>query len=410
MLNRVVEFDALVTIEWRKWNILMLSICLLIAWNYTVPLAVLHPVSTRLVPWALYGLDSIDFNVYYRAAQVWLSRGNPYANLSQLSFEYPPLSLPFFALFTYFGFQLASQLWVLAYFSMFAVALLALGFALKKDKRPAFVTIAALLLITSYPFLIMYQLGPIDLFLASLTVLSFVAERLRHRSLSAVILSIAALLKGTPVFLLIYFVVFRRDLRYLAWFLLSTIGIVGISLIIIPVQLYWYWVADLLPRLYVEYSLESSQSLVRLFYLAGFSKPALEGISIAGFGLFAIFAFYVNSNRWTDAFGEKTFRADVMFLMNGLIMLLLSPRSTVYPYVWVILPLALFLINLLMDHVKIQYFTWVCLTAVLMNSALSPNFLYYRTLPLALIGNLMLTMSLILIYVHPTTIFRIVRR
>ncbi|MGA2784838.1 MAG: glycosyltransferase family 87 protein, partial [Candidatus Bathyarchaeia archaeon] len=194
-------------------------------------------MSTRLVPWALYGLDSIDFNVYYRAAQVWLSRGNPYANLSQLSFEYPPLSLPFFALFTYFGFQLASQLWVLAYFSMFAVALLALGFALKKDKRLAFVTIAALLLITSYPFLIMYQLGPIDLFLASLTVLSFVAERLRHRSLSAVILSIAALLKGTPVFLLIYFVVFRRDLRYLAWFLLSTIGIVGISLIIIPVQL-----------------------------------------------------------------------------------------------------------------------------------------------------------------------------
>jgi hypothetical protein len=76
----------------------------------------------------------VDFNVYYRAAKVWLSQGNPYANLRQLDFEYPPSSLPFFALFTYFGFGLASQLWVIAYLSMFAVALLALALTLKGDR------------------------------------------------------------------------------------------------------------------------------------------------------------------------------------------------------------------------------------------------------------------------------------
>jgi tryptophan-rich sensory protein len=140
---------------------------------------------------------------------------------------------------------------------------------------------------------------------------------------------------------------------------------------------------------------------VRLFYLAGLSKPALEAISIAGFGLFAIFAFCVNSNKWTNASGEKTFRADAMFLMNGLIILLLSPRPWVYPYVWVILPLALFLSTMLVDRVKMQYLTVVCLATFLMNSALSPNFLGYRTIPLAVIGNVILTISLILIFLHP---------
>ncbi|MGA2785867.1 MAG: glycosyltransferase family 87 protein [Candidatus Bathyarchaeia archaeon] len=359
----------------------------------------------------IYNVRISDFHALYMAGKSWLSGSNPYVNLqAHTNFAYPPASLPFFGMFTIFDFNLATQLWVFTYVSLFAVALLALALTLKGERRYLYVSIAVLLFLVSFPLQMLLELGQIDLLVANLTIMSLVVERLKRHSVSAVFLSIATLLKGPAVFLLIYFVIFRRDLKYLVHFTFSTFVIVGASLLVVPIKLYWFYLVNVLPTLYSEYSLGESQSIVRVLYLAGLNEPTLQAISVAGFVLLAIFAFCANSNRWAKVFGKRTLRADAMFLMNVLIVLLLSPRSLISPYVWVILPLALFLINLLMDHVKIQYFTWVCLTAVLMNSALSPNFLYYRTLPLALIGNLMLTMSLILIYVHPTTIFRIVRR
>jgi hypothetical protein len=346
------------------------------------------------------------------AGKSWLLGSNPYVNLqAHTPFVYPPASLPFFGMFAIFDFIFATQLWVFTYISSFVIALLALALTLKRERRYVYISIAVLLLLTSFPFLVLLSLGQIDLLVASLTIISLVGERLKRRFASAVLLSIATLLKGPAVFLLIYFVVFRRDLKYLVHYVISTLVIVGASLFVVPVKLYWFYVVSVLPMLYGEYTLEDSQSIVRVLYLAGLSKPALQTISIAGICLFMIFAFYVNSNKWAKVFGKKTLRSDGMFLMNGLIVLLLSPLSVIYPYVWVILPVALFLSALLVEDVRLAYLGLVGLAAILVNSHPYPTFFYYlgvsvTIVPWVTLGNLMMTLGLIPIYIRPNTIFR----
>jgi hypothetical protein len=289
------------------------------------------------------------------------------------------------------------------YFSVFAGALLALALTLRGNRRYVFVSIAILLLLTSYPLIILFQLGQIDLLLSSLTVLSLVAQRLKRESVSAVLLSIGTLLKGPPALLLVYFVLYRRDLKYLARFTLSSIILVGASLLIVPVRVYTYWVVNVFPTLSSAYALESNQSIPGVVANAHMSQIT-SAITIAGYTLFAIFTLWVSSRKRTKE--DPVLRADAMFFLNVLIMLLFGSRSTVYPYVWIILPLALFISALLMQRTEVKYFLLVSAGTFLLNSVLSPDFLDYRTLPLALIGNMISTLSLILVCRSPETIMR----
>ncbi|MGA3296243.1 MAG: hypothetical protein ABSD41_02225, partial [Candidatus Bathyarchaeia archaeon] len=92
--------------EWSNWNIFMLTMCLLIAWNYWVPLAVVNPFSTRNLPFSQYGTDSADFHTFYLAGGSWLSEANPYnLNGRPTPFIYPPTSLPFFGVFAKLDFR-----------------------------------------------------------------------------------------------------------------------------------------------------------------------------------------------------------------------------------------------------------------------------------------------------------------
>jgi len=161
---------------------------------------------------------------------------------------------------------------MLTYFSLFAVAVLALAITIKPGWRYLYVLIAALLVLTSYPLIINMQLGQSDLLVASFGVLSLACERLRRGFMSAVLLSAAVLLKGPAFLLLIYFVIYRRDLGYLAKFLVSTLAIVGISLLVVPANLYQYYFVVFVPRLWGAFGLRSNQSIVGAMSLAGMSQ------------------------------------------------------------------------------------------------------------------------------------------
>jgi hypothetical protein len=404
----------LATVEWgKKWNILLLTICLLIGWNYRLPWLSFYS------PFGWEGMPSVDFHTFYLAGKSWLLQANPYVSPSR-GFVYPPTSLPFFGIFTLFDFKFASQLWWVTYLSLFVVALLAFALTLKGDRKYVYLSLAVLLFLTSYPLLDIMQFGQIDLLISDLSVLSLLCERLKHRSVSAVMLSIATLLKGPALLLLIYFVLFRRDLQYLAQFLVSTLMIVGASLLIIPIGLYEYYIVNVLPTLSIALASDWNQSLTGLITLAHMSQIT-PVVSVAGFVLFGIFSFWVSSKKLAS--GSKSLRVDAMFLMNVLVMLLFGPRSTIYPYAWVILPLALFLSALLMEQVKLTYLALVVFATFLLNSVLAPDFLrstasavvaphfinYQVLFPSELVGNLILIISLIPIYLHPRTIFRHVK-
>lgn len=353
-----------------------------------------------------------DFISYYlTAGAAWLSGSNPYANL-HAQFAYPPTFLPFFGLFALMGINLASKLWIVSYVALFVVASFALALTLRSERRYVYLALVLLLLLISFPLLRLIELGQIDLLVASLTILSLVCQRANRRIPSAVLLSIATLFKGTAIFLLIYFAVFRRDSKYLLYFVISMLVIFGISLAVVPIRLYLDYLVNVLPIQYSQYELEDSQSVMRLLYLSGLSKLVLQTISTAGIGLFALFALHLGSTKSRKVFGSNSILDDGMFLMNGLIILLFNPRSLIYPYVWVILPLALFLSGLLLDGPNLAYFGVVCIGAFLVNSEpYSPVNLTFKLytsvaiIPWIAIGGLLLALSLTAMFLRPMNFF-----
>lgn len=357
--------------------------------------------------------SGLDFNTFYLAGRLWLSQGNPYnVNGIATGFVYPPAFLPFFGVLALFDFNFANQVWWIAYFSLFVIALLALAIRLKGERRCVYVSFAVLFILTSHPLIWLFYLGQSDLLIAGLAILSLVCERLKHRFASAALLSTATLLKGPAVLLLVYFVVFRRDLRYLACFVIFALAVLGVSSFVVPIGLYWYYVMNVLPFL-ISFGLDSNQPITVA------SLAINPVVSIVVFVLFGIFAVWVSSKNMVS--DEKELRADAMFLMNVLVMLLLLLKSAIYPYVWVILPLSLFLSSLLAEEVKMKYLILVCCAVFLLNSILAPDFISTTPtlgqfisdrihFPLELVGNLMMTLSLIPIFTHPNIILQSVKR
>ena len=132
----------------RERYFLAVILFLLIFWNYWIP-TYLHAY-----------LPNYDFNLFYVAGLVFLQHENPYA---VTRFIYPPTSIPFYAVFAFFGLKLATQLWTVTYFAIFAIALLGICFTLDSERRSIVVLFTVIFLSTSYPLLYLMQLGQSDL-------------------------------------------------------------------------------------------------------------------------------------------------------------------------------------------------------------------------------------------------------
>ena len=379
-------------IERRQWIVLLAIVSLLVGWNYWLDNFFFSS------PFALFGGGFGDFEIYRLAGAAWLSHANPYVTSPPLLI-YPPTSLPFFALYASIPFHFAGQLWWFTYFFVFVVACIWLCLTLKgADRRLLFCTIVALLFFTSYPLLVLFQLGQVDLLVEALAVMGLALQRWKHGFLSAFMLSLSVLLKGPAVLLLVYFVLFRRDLAYLLHFLLSVLVVVGVSLLLVPVADYWYYLIRVVPTFSGVISANSNQSLGGLISMTYLHYLA-SAVSLGGFVLFTFFSYWAGGRRLPFS---QELPSDAMFLMNVLIMLLFGPRAIIYPYVWVILPLALFVSALLMEHVRAGYLALIGLGAFMLNSNLVPSILSYHVLPLELVGNLLTTLGLVILYVRPS--------
>jgi hypothetical protein len=246
--------------------------------------------------------------------------------------------------------------------------------------------------------------------LVGLTILSLVAHRSNHSRVSATLLAAGTLLKGPPVLFLVYFVVFYRDLRYLVHFLESTFTILGISLLVVPIQLYWIWIVNVFPTLFVGAALPINESVMGTISISGLSYLT-PGVFVAGTCMFAMFAYVVYPKSLTKLGSPSLVAADAMFLMNSLMILLLGTRSWPQDYVWVIIPVALFLSALLVQGVKTSYFILVGVAAFFFNFNAYPLFTYYLTLsfgfphvemiPTGLVGDLLMAPALILLFIRP---------
>ena len=146
------------------------------------------------------------------------------------SFLYPPTLLPFYALVARLDVTIAS------WGGPPPLSLLLFGGA----------TLAALLLmLLSRPLIVHVQRGQIDLALASIAVLAY---RRDYRWTAAVLLALAAFAKIAPAVLLISFVVPTRDWGFGICFALASLGIAGVSLLVVSPALYGFCITDVMPH------------------------------------------------------------------------------------------------------------------------------------------------------------------
>jgi len=392
-------------LEWSgRVHFLVVTTCVIVCWNYWLPtfLVTFCPSSATY-----YGYNWADFNIFYTAGANWLTHTNPYLSTYPGAFVYPPTFLPLYGGFALFRPDIAAWLWMGTYFAVFAVTSIVAVFSLNGERRALFASILPLLFFTSFPLLIMMELGQSDLLVASLSVLSLILLRMNRKYLSPLLLSIAVLLKGAPVFLLIYFVLYRRDWRYLANFLIFTMLIVGLSTLVVPLSWYSSFLTDVVPTLSVVQLEPMNQSIIRYLSLTGLGD-ASSNVSIAGTGLFAVFSFVIGRKLSTIRY--EPLQDDAIFLLNVLIMLLLGPRSWPATYVWVILPLALFLSSILRENVRPVYLVLVGLATILLSSTLvqfflvqvisQMNHLQLVELPLLIIGNMIMVVCLTIVLVR----------
>lgn len=228
--------------------------------------------------------------------------------------------------------------------------------------------------------------------------MSLAALSLKRSYISAALLAIAALSKGPPILMVVYFVLFRKDLGYLARFLMSASPVVLASSLVVPYKLYAYYLVNVAPAPTTAFSMEANESVVGLLSRSHLSELT-PTVTFAGYMAFAAFA--VHFGRQARALGQRALRDDTMFLMNVLVILLFEPRTSIYPYVWIILPAALFLSTIMADKVSTYYLLSTSLATALLNANVVPASAPPSIIvPIDLAGNALMTLTLALVHVR----------
>jgi uncharacterized membrane protein YjjP (DUF1212 family) len=310
-------------------------------WNYWVPSAndYLNMVSPT------YERANVDFYAYYRGGEAYLRGVEPYAGTrdGQL-FIYPPTFVPLYGLLANMDYDDARNTWVVVYASLFLLTACFTVLQARPDDRWLLALVILFIVCVSYPLRYLIKQGQIDLIVGSLSFLSFLVYRWKLRWLSALILSLAAFVKLNPVLFLITFVIFFKDWKYLIWFGVWSLSIIGVSLFFFPLDWYRAFVMEVLPALTKSQTFYYNQTPLRFF--AG-DKWIPRIITLSGLGTLTILGFVLGRMSKQKLETSDWTNADAFFLLNALVILLFSGSAWIMAYVWFILPVAVVLVKLI---------------------------------------------------------------
>lgn len=382
-------------------KIVLLLLTGLLAWNFFLPAAenmYNNPSRSSYTPEG----DNVDFFVYYIAGSRLLDGDNPYffgrdpqGNPVISDYHYPPVFLPIFSLFARLEFDWARFLWLVLYTLSYLAILAAMARRQPDGWAMPFLALSLMLSLLAYPLLGHILTGQADVFVMVLLVGSYLGYAAKQRLLSAVLLALGTALKVSPVFLLVYFVLFFRDFRYLLFYLASLAAISALALFFVPLSYYADYVFRVLPALSAGTDMSLSQSLVSYF-----SFSPLLSMLISIFGLVGLAGLdWLIGNPRLPAGREAMlplagdhFRSELVFILNLGWVLIFHSGAWPYTYVWLILPSAWLLVGLIRHQVKPGYLAVVALGVLLL---LAKDYGIPGLTKLNLWGNLILSVTLI---------------
>jgi hypothetical protein len=361
----------------RTWLLSILVLSLAVAWNYWLPMAEdFYNYVTQANELRNQDLRNVDFYAYYLAGARFAEGQNPYyfkqAETLYSEYVYPPTYLPIYRALSALPYDQARRLWLVLYLMAFAALTAALVTAARPEQKLTLLTLSVLLTFSSFPFLMHIRNGQSDVFVIVLILFGWLAYARGRWLVASVLFALAAMGKVNPVLFLIYFGLYRRDWRFVLGFAASCAAVGLTSLAFVPVNLYRDYFLDVLPQVTRGTGYWPNQSLLRFV-------PAAQSwiapiVTAAGLGLFAAFAWWIGGcqgqqdRRAGWPLGEGTWRSEAVFVMNMVVILVFSGKAWSMAYVWMILPMALFLTYLLHTPVRRWYVGLAAATAVLLVS------------------------------------------
>jgi len=335
-------------------KIVLVLLLLLIGWNVWLPSA-----------WDMYSkvsqtdsgpLNNVDFWAYYNGGSRFADRQNPYfwgndpqGNPIISDYLYPPTVLPVFSLLALLPYNAARLLWVILYGLSFLAILAWMARSFTPDWRDAFLVLSLLLTLVSHPLLSHILHGQVDVFIISLILACYLCYARRRRLLGAIILAAATLIKVSPAFLLIYFVLFQRDLRFLWMYAAALAVLIGLSLLAVPAGMYADYVRYVLPEVSRSTSFWLNQSIPK--YLT-FSPWLARIASLGGLAMLAGLVWAIGRQSKGEErepallLAGDRFLGEVVFILNLAGILIFLGKAWTAAYVWLILPSAWLVVGL----------------------------------------------------------------
>lgn len=385
----------------------------MIGWNYWLPMAEnFYNLPNPAKENRPFELRNVDFYAYFKAGLRFEAGQNPYyyGNPTAKIFSeylYPPTLLPFYGTISRLAYDKARLLWV----GFYGISYILCFMLLLWDARPALrlllATCGLVLTIISYPYLEHIRVGQIDILVVCQILSGFVAYRRGFKTGAAFLFALATVTKVSPIFFLIYFVMFLKDYRFLLTFSLWGASLVLVSLLIVPSNLYVDYILHVLPEISKGTAFWANQSIIKL--IPSEQGGLAQAISAAGLGGFTLLCWWLSIRYPLDqriraqALEQFPSLSESVFMLNMLVILAFVGKAWTMTYVWMILPGALLLAGMLNSQPKPKL--WYLAATALAIGLLNAKIYGYPILnSLNLWGNLALTSMLLTGILRPSWI------
>ena len=340
---------------------LLLIIMAAFFWNYFLPRAQ-FVWSEKLTS---TNLPNPDFYGYYTAGKSFQLGLNPYLDngvtdhsLSDSRdssvysrYIYLPFALPFYKLLAGMDYDSARALWLIINCLAYLTAIITIMSCLAKNHHFSWLMANIFFVLVSSNFIFHIRQGQIDMLVIGLILLSFVSYQRGGKIMPAILLALATLIKINPVFLLLYFIIYKKDLRFLLNYAVSCVGLVLLSLISVPVHLYKMYIKIILPSIGKGSVYFYNQSLFRPLSTIIPNERVLS--LVLCFLLILVFGslcYFVWRRKIKGGFVDTAFLA-----LNLLGVLLITPFSWHMAYVWILIPIILLLYRCYRCPIRISY-------------------------------------------------------
>jgi Glycosyltransferase family 87 len=198
----------------------------------------------------------LDFEVYYKAGQRISEDINPYQQKTDGHFiyKYSPVFALLMSPLTLVSFDVAKWLYLIFLLAIFSLTCIILNHIFTNEVSSPWLGIAAILIFSKHLNKEII-LGQINILLLCLFVLSIYYSHTK-KLLSAILLVLSIFIKPIGLVLIPYFI-FKKDRAWLIYYLCSFLLIFLLSLIFIKLELYSFWITELINELHAKTDLFS---------------------------------------------------------------------------------------------------------------------------------------------------------